>query len=31
MKINFIYSPDVSIEQMIGYEMASLDLGSIIY
>ena len=29
MKINFIYSPDVSLEQMIGYEMSALIWGQL--
>ena len=29
MKINFIYSPDVSLEQMIGYEMAAIIWGQL--
>ena len=29
MKINFIYSPDVSLEQMMGYEMAAIMWGQL--
>ncbi len=29
MKINFIYTPDVSLEQMIGYEIASIIWGQL--
>lgn len=29
MKINFIYNPNVSLEQMIGYEMAALLWGQL--